>query len=63
MLSKLPFPFIYLSRHHFIFLVEKRPAADVTGAPQPEGLLCNPMMKMMIIIISCPFPSNGALVE
>jgi hypothetical protein len=46
------------------FLVEKGPAADATDAPQPCGLLCNPvMMMMMIIIIICPFPSNGAPVE
>jgi hypothetical protein len=25
--------------------------------------LCNPMMKMMMIIIFCPFPSNEAPVE
>jgi hypothetical protein len=45
------------------------PAADATDAPQPCGLLCNPMMMMMmiiiiiIIIIIYPFPSNGAPVE
>jgi hypothetical protein len=27
------------------------------------GLLCNPMMKMKMMIIFCPFPSNGAPVE
>jgi hypothetical protein len=26
----------------FLFHIEKGPAADVTDAPQPEGLLCNP---------------------
>jgi hypothetical protein len=36
--------------------------ADATDAPQPWGFLCNPMMKM-IIIIFCPFPSHGAPVE
>jgi hypothetical protein len=43
--------------------VLKGPAADATDAPQPWGLLCNPMMKMKMIIICCPFPSNGAQVE
>jgi hypothetical protein len=42
-------------------VVVKGPAADATDALQPWGLLYNPMMKMMIIF--CPFPSNGALVE
>jgi hypothetical protein len=49
------------------FLVVKGPAADATDAPQPWGFLCNPVMKMtmtmIIIIIFCPFPSNGAQVE
>jgi hypothetical protein len=52
--------------HWGIFLVEKGPAADATDAPQPWGLLCNPVMKMtiiIIIIIICPFPSNGTTVE
>jgi hypothetical protein len=30
-----------------IFFLLKGPAADATDAPQPEGLLCNPMRKMM----------------
>jgi hypothetical protein len=48
-----------------VFLVVKGPAADATDAPQPWGFLCNPVMKMMmiIIIIFCPFPSSGAPVE
>jgi hypothetical protein len=41
----------------------KGPAADATDALQPCGLLCNPMMKMKMMIIFCPFPSNGAPVE
>jgi hypothetical protein len=41
----------------------KGPAADATDALQPWGLLCDPMMKMKMMIIFCPFPSNGALVE
>jgi hypothetical protein len=41
--------------------VVKGPAIDATDALQPWGLLCNPMMKMMIIF--CPFPSNGEPVE
>jgi hypothetical protein len=40
------------------FFVEKGRSADATDAPQPEGFLCSPMMKMMIIL--CPFPRNGA---
>jgi hypothetical protein len=39
---------------HF-FLVVKGPAADATDAPQPGGLLCNPVvkmtMRMMIIFV------------
>jgi hypothetical protein len=47
------------------FLVVKGTAADATDALQPWGFLCNPVMKIIIIIIIiiCPFPSNGALVE
>jgi hypothetical protein len=45
------------------FLLMKGPAADAMDAPQPWGLLCNPMMKMKMLIIFCPFPSNGARVE
>jgi hypothetical protein len=45
-------------------LVVKGPAADATDAPQPWGFLCNPVMKMMmIIIIFYPFPGNLAQVE
>jgi hypothetical protein len=44
-----------------IIRVVKGPAADASDALQSWGLLCNPMMKMMIIF--CPFPSNGAQVE
>jgi hypothetical protein len=46
----------------FSFLLVKGPAADATDAPQPWGVLCNPMMKMMILNF-CPFPNNGAPVE
>jgi hypothetical protein len=50
--------------HHYFFLVVKGPAADATDALQPWGLLYNLVMKMtMMIIIFCPFPSNGAPVE
>jgi hypothetical protein len=41
----------------------KGPAADATDAPQPWGLLWNPVMKITMMIIFCPFPSNGAPVE
>jgi hypothetical protein len=30
----------------FLFVL-KGPAADATDAPQPKGLLCNPVMKMI----------------
>jgi hypothetical protein len=40
--------------------VVKGPAADATEAPQPWGLLCNPVMKM-ISFFCCP--CNGAPVE
>jgi hypothetical protein len=46
------------------FFFVKGPAAGATDAPQPLGFLCNPVMKMMMMmIIFCPFPSNGAPVE
>ena len=32
---------------HAFFFVEKGLAADPTDAPQPSGLLCNPVMKMI----------------
>jgi hypothetical protein len=38
------------------------PAADATNAPQPWGLLCNPVMKMISFFFFV-FPSNGAPVE
>jgi hypothetical protein len=50
----------------FFFLVVKGPAADATtDAPQPSGFLCNPLVKitMMMIIIFYSFPSDGAPVE
>jgi hypothetical protein len=47
----------------YFFLVVKGPAGDATDAPQPCGLLCNPVMKVTMMIIFCPFPSNGAPVE
>ena len=43
------------------FFVVKGPAADATNAPQPSGLLCNPVMKMINFFFV--FPSNGAPVE
>jgi hypothetical protein len=33
----------------FIYLL-KGPAADATDAPQPRGLLCNPVMKMISFV-------------
>jgi hypothetical protein len=44
----------------FHFFVVKGPAADATDAPQPRGLLCNPVMKMISFFF---FPCNGAQVE
>jgi hypothetical protein len=53
-----------VDRIYIFFLVMKGPAAGATDAPQPWGFLCNPMMKMtMMIIIFYPFPSNGARVK
>jgi hypothetical protein len=43
-----------------LFFVVKGPAADATDAPQPWGLLCNPVMKMISFFV---FPCNGARVE
>jgi hypothetical protein len=45
------------------FLVEEGRAADATDAPQPWGFLCNPVMKMTMMMSFCPFPSNEAPVE
>jgi hypothetical protein len=42
-----------------IFFV-KGPATDATGALQPWGLLCNPVMKMISFFV---LPCNGAPVE
>jgi hypothetical protein len=42
------------------FCVVKGPAADVTDAPQPWGLLCNPVMKMISFFL---FPCNETPVE
>jgi hypothetical protein len=42
------------------FFVVKGPAADATDAPQPSGLLCNRVMKMISFF---SFPCNGAPVE
>jgi hypothetical protein len=42
------------------FFVVKSPAADATDAPQPRGLLWNPMMKMINFLI---FLSNRLPVE
>jgi hypothetical protein len=50
------------TEYRCFFLVLKGPAADATDAPQLWGLLCNHVMKM-IIIIFCAFSSNGAPVE
>ena len=47
-----------------IFFVKQGPAADATTAPQPWGLLCNPVMKRkMISSFFFIFPSNGAPME
>jgi hypothetical protein len=36
-----------IAETHALFCVVKGPAADATDAPQPSGLLCNPVMKMI----------------
>jgi hypothetical protein len=43
---------------HFFFV--KGPAADATDAPQPWGLLCKPVMKIISFFV---LPCNGAPVE
>jgi hypothetical protein len=43
------------------FLLLKDPVADFTEAPQPEGLMCNPIGKMMRFFLFFQF--NGAMVE
>lgn len=43
------------------FLVVQAPAAEPTDAPQPSGLLCNPVMKRFIFFPV--FPYNGVPVE
>jgi hypothetical protein len=54
-------------RHNLLYLDyfggggEKGPAADATDAPQPWGLLCNPVIKMIISLFV--FPCNGAQME
>jgi hypothetical protein len=55
--------YIYMCVCQPFFLVVKGHAADATEAPQPCGLLCNPAMQMKMMIIFCPFLSNGAPVE
>jgi hypothetical protein len=42
---------IYSRQVIFFFLAVKGPAADATDPLQPWGLLCNPMMKMMIFFV------------
>jgi hypothetical protein len=50
-LKYLYFDFLIHSGHQFFFVV-KGPAAEATDAPQPYGLLCNPMMKTKRKMIS-----------
>jgi hypothetical protein len=45
---------------NMFFFVAKGPAADATDAPQPWGLLLNPVMKMISFLV---FPHNGVPVE
>jgi hypothetical protein len=42
--------------------VVKGPAAGATDAPQPWGLLCNPVMQIITFLFLI-FPSNGLAVE
>jgi hypothetical protein len=39
--------FLTLFQRFGVFFVVKCPAADAADAPQPWGLLCNPVMKMV----------------
>jgi hypothetical protein len=43
------------------FFVANGPAADATDAPQPWGLLCNPVIKIISFFFT--FTCNGAPVE
>jgi hypothetical protein len=48
-------------RHwEYFSLLLKGPAADAMDAPQPEGLLCDPVRKMMKMGFFCFFHFNGA---
>jgi hypothetical protein len=38
-----------LQSYFFFYFVVKGPAAEATDAPQPWGLLCNPLMKLISI--------------
>jgi hypothetical protein len=37
---------------YYFFFVVKGPAVDATDAPQPWGLLCNPVLKMISFFFS-----------
>jgi hypothetical protein len=43
-----------------LFFVVKGPAADAMNTPQPSGLLCNRVIKIISFYL---FPCNGAPVE
>jgi hypothetical protein len=45
------------------FVLFKGPAADATDALQPEGLLCNPVVKRKMQMMSFFFHFNEAVVE
>jgi hypothetical protein len=51
---------IIFTHNSFLLWLLKGPAADAMDAPQPWGLLCNHVMKMISFF---RFPCNGALVE
>jgi hypothetical protein len=43
------------------FFLVNGPAADATDAPQPRGLLCNPVMKMISFFRVSVYWSNGGM--
>jgi hypothetical protein len=51
--------FIYNQLHMFVFVV-KGPTADATDAPQPWGLLCSPVMKIIsFFVFLCKWSADG----
>jgi hypothetical protein len=62
LVSLLLFAPYVMCNYILLWFVVKGPAAEATDAPQPWGLLCNPIMNM-ISFFSVFFSCNGAPVE